>query len=301
MKGWILYNESTDTLKAESYEIRRLIDAAQKKGIEVEVVSPEEFDIIVTKGGRRSVLLNGEYPTLPDFLLPRMGSATTYYALALIRHIERLGVRVFNSAHSIEMVRDKMYSQQVLAMHNLPVPRTMLAKFPVNADFVETQLGFPVVVKTLSGTQGVGVFLSENKRKFVDLMELVNAMRSTATILLQEFIADSRGRDLRALVIGGRVVACMERCSTDGSFKANITRGGEARPFEATPEIEWLATETARALNLEIAGVDLLFDGEHFKICEANSAPGFQGMEKYLDMDIASEIYEYIRIRMGAF
>ncbi|NDJ36657.1 MAG: RimK family alpha-L-glutamate ligase [Chloroflexi bacterium] len=301
LKGWILYNNEYESLRNEAYETQRLVESAQELGMDVRAVKPEQIDIIVTMGGRKSILVEGEYHHLPDFLLPRMGSATTYYALAVIRHMERLGVRVFNSSQSVEMVKDKMYTQQMLALNNLPVPRTMLVKFPIDTDFVEKQLGFPVVVKTISGTQGVGVFLSENKDKFSDLMELMSAMRSTATILLQEFITDSHGRDLRVLVVGGRPVACMQRCSTDGNFKSNLSRGGEAKPYEMTPEIEWLATETARVLDLDIAGIDLLFDGEHFKICEANSSPGFKGMEHYVGVDIPREIYRFIQIRLGNF
>lgn len=302
MRGWILYHDVPGPgLKPESYEVRRLLEVGEALGMDMRVVNPDELDLIVTKGGRRSILLNSAYPDLPDFLLPRMGSSTTYFALAVIRHLERLGVMVFNSANSIEMVKDKLYTQQMLALTNLPVPRTMLVKFPVDADFVKEQIGFPLVIKTLSGTQGVGVFLSETKGKFIDLMQLVGSLRAGANVLLQEFIADSRGRDLRVFVVGGRAVACMVRRSVDGNFKANISQGGMAEPYAMTPEIEWLAVETARVLDLDIAGVDLLFDGDHFKICEANSAPGFQGLEQYTGLNVAQEILNYIQLRLGAF
>src|SRR5690606_37662162 len=115
------------------------------------------------------------------------------------------------------------------------------------------------------------------------------------------FIESSRGQDLRVFTIGGRAVAAMKRSSQDGNFKANYSRGGQVEPIELTPEIEWLATETSRILKLDIAGIDLLFDGEHFKICEANSSPGFEGIEKVCDVNIAEEIYNFIRIRLGVF
>ncbi|NDJ53007.1 MAG: RimK family alpha-L-glutamate ligase [Chloroflexi bacterium] len=300
MKGWILYRRNEEHgLKPEDYEVDRLMETGNKLNIEMRVVHPNDFDLVVTKGGRKSLLIDGEYPTLPDFVLPRTGAATSYYALAVMRHLERLGLFVFNSSQSVEVVKDKMYTQQLLALNNIPVPRTMLVKFPVNVEFVEQQLGFPVVIKTLSGTQGVGVFLAESKQGFGDLMELIGTMRSNATILLQEFVKESYGRDLRVFVIGGRAITCMERASINGGFKANISQGGHAKPFAMTPEIEWLATETARIVGLDIAGIDLLFAGSHFKVCEANSAPGFEGLEKYCDVDIATEIYNYIRIRLG--
>ncbi|MDD4498647.1 MAG: RimK family alpha-L-glutamate ligase, partial [Methanosarcinaceae archaeon] len=221
--------------------------------------------------------------------------------LAVIRHMERLGVHVVNSSQSIETVKDKLYSQQILAERNVPFPKTMLAKYQVDVNLVEKQLGFPVILKTLSGSQGSGVFLSETASSFRDLLELIQATKSNVNIILQEFIESSRGRDLRVLIIGGRAVACMERISTDESFKANFSRGGEVHKFEMTPEIEWLATETAQIFGLDIAGIDLLFDGEHFKVCEANSSPGFEGIEKCCEEDIAGLIYDFIKVRLGKF
>jgi len=301
LKGWILFKHSLENLKPDAYEIFRLLEAADSAGIEVEIVTPEMFDLIVTRDGRQSVMLNGKSTPLPDFFLPRMGSGTSYFALSVIRHMERLGVHVVNKSSSIENVKDKLYTQQILAASNLPVPKTMLVKDPINVDLVESQLGFPVVVKTLSGSKGNGVYLSENKEQFTDVMELVDAAKTSINFILQEFIATSRGRDLRVIVIGGRAVACMERFTLNGSFKANYSRGADVRAFEMTPEIEWLATETAHILELDIAGIDLLFDGDHFKVCEANSAPGFKGMEQCVDIDMAMEMYQYIRVRLGSF
>lgn len=295
MKGWIIYDKPHDA----SYGVSRLLEEAERQGLDVAVYAPEQFEIIVTKDGRRSILLNGEYPTLPDFVLPRTGSQTTYFSLALLRHLQRLNITVINTADAIDIVKDKLYTQQMLAMHNLPVPRTMLAKFPTDVDLVEKQIGFPAVVKTLSGQKGMGVFLTENRSKFQDLMELMLALGGRDNIILQEFISDSRGRDLRVFVVGGRVIACMQRRSTDGNFKANISRGGIGEAYVVTPEIEWLATETARVLHLDIAGVDLLFDGSYFKVCEANSSPGFEGLELSSDVNVAAQIYQYIRIRLG--
>ena len=301
MKGWILYKTPQIELSPEAYEIHRLIETASKKGIEIEVVSPDQFDLVVTREDRKSILLNGEVVSLPDFLLPRMGAGTTYFGMAVIRHLERLGVYTFNSAQCIDTVKDKLYSQQILAENNIPVPKTMLGKYPIDDELVDRYLKFPLVLKTLSGSMGKGVFLCDNKSQFNDLMELIHVTNPKLNIILQEFIESSRGKDLRVFVVGGRPIACIERSSNDNNFKANYSRGGQVTQFEMTPEVKWLATETARLFGLEIAGIDLLFDGKHFKICEANSSPGFKGIESCCDIDIADEIYNFIKVRLGKF
>ncbi len=301
MQGWILYKDSANRIKPESYEINRFLEVAKEKGVIVKIVQPEQFDLTVTREDKKSILLDGEAIDLPDFLLPRMGAGTTYFALAVIRHLERLGVYSVNSSQSIETVKDKLYTHQILAENNLPVPKTMLVKFPIDVDLVEKHLGFPVIVKTLSGSQGSGVFLSETKSSFLDLMQLIEATNKSANIILQEFIASSRGKDLRVITIGGRVIACMQRIAQEGEFKANFSSGGKVEEFEVTPEIEWLAMQTSQLLNLDIAGIDLLFAGDHYKVCEANSSTGFEGIESCCDINVPKEIYHFIRIRKGLF
>jgi len=299
MKGWIIYRDPEDDLRPEAFEIRRFLEVAAEMGIELEVLAPEQFDLVVTRDDRKSVLVDGQETALPEFVLPRMGASTTYFALAVIRHLERLSVQTFNTSESIEVVKDKLYSHQILAQSNLPVAKTMLAKFPVDVDRVEQHLGYPVVVKTISGSQGTGVFLCEDRRSLDDLMELVRATKSNVNIILQEFIESSRGRDLRVITVGGRAVACIQRVAQDGSFKANVSRGGRAEPFDITPEIEWLSTEVSRLLGLDIAGIDLLFDGDHYRICEANSSPGFQGIEDCLPVSIPHEVFSFVAVRLG--
>jgi gamma-F420-2:alpha-L-glutamate ligase len=301
LKGWILYKTAQNSLSPDAYEIHRLIETAGKKGIDIEVVSPDLFDLLVTREDRKSILLNGEVVPLPDFLLPRMGAGTSYFGMAVIRHLEKLGVYIVNSAQSIDTVKDKLYSQQILAGHNIPVPRTMLGKYPIDDTLVEKYLKFPLVVKTLSGSMGKGIFLCENKSQFNDLMGLIHVTSPKLNIILQEFIKSSHGKDLRVFVVGGRPIACIERKSSDNNFKANYSRGGQVSRFIMTPEVKWLATETARLFGLDIAGIDLLFDGKHFRVCEANSSPGFKGIESCCDIDIADEIYNFIKIRLGRF
>ncbi|WP_319507640.1 RimK family alpha-L-glutamate ligase [uncultured Methanolobus sp.] len=232
MKGWILYKTPQIELSPEAYEIHRLIETASKKGIEIEVVSPDQFDLVVTREDRKSILLNGEVVSLPDFLLPRMGAGTTYFGMAVIRHLERLGVYTFNSAQCIDTVKDKLYSQQILAENNIPVPKTMLGKYPIDDELVDKYLKFPLVLKTLSGSMGKGVFLCDNKSQFNDLMELIHVTNPKLNIILQEFIESSRGKDLRVFVVGGRPIACIERSSNDNNFKANFSRGGQVTQFQ---------------------------------------------------------------------
>lgn len=301
MLGWILYRTAESDLKPEMYEINRFIQESFNENIDLRVIAPEQIDLIVTQEDRKSILVGGKLEPLPDFVLPRMGAGTTYFALAVIRHLERLGVPCFNAAANIDTVKDKLYTQQILAESNLPVPKTMLARFPVNTELIEKKIGFPAIIKTLSGSQGKGVFLSENRKSLEDLMQLIEATSPKANIILQEFISDSYGRDLRVFTIGGRAVVCMERTAPQDSFKANFSAGGSVREYPLTPEIEWLAVETSRILGLEIAGVDLLFDGDHFKICEVNSSPGFEGMEAATGRNIPAEIFHYLKIRLGIF
>jgi len=300
MKGWILYKENAGFLK-KSYGVKRLMEAAEENGVDLQIIAPERLDLTVTREDRKSILLDGYPVSLPDFIIPRMGAYTTYFDLAVIRHLERLGVKSFNSSESIEIVKDKLFSHQILAERNLPIPKTMLVKFPIDGNLVEKRLGFPVVVKTLYGSQGSGVFLCETKKQLRDLIQLVNVTKGSANIVLQEFIKSSMGRDLRVFTIGGRAVACIERNAPEGEFKANFSQGGTVRAYEITPEIEWLAVETSRIFNLDIAGIDLLFDGEHYLVCEANSAPGYEAIEKCLDIDVPKEIFHFIRIRLGLF
>ena len=301
MRGWIIYKKSEDQLNQETYEINRLLEEAVNLNIKLDVFRPEQFDLIVTREDDKSILVDSKRQELPDFVIPRMGAGTTYFTLAILRHMERLGIHVVNSPFSIENVKDKLFSQQLLAKNNLPVPKTMLVKFPVNIELVEKNLGFPIVVKTLSGSQGNGVFLANDESSFYDLMTLIETTNSKSNIILQEFISSSHGKDLRVFTIGGRAVACFKRVNTKSGFKANFALGASLENHEMTPEIEWLATQASNILNLDIAGIDLLFDVDHFKICEANSSPGFQALEKICQLNIPSEIFHYLRIRLGSF
>lgn len=299
MEGWILYRQRQSDISSDKYEMNRFLEVAERRGINLKILCPEQFDLLVNRDDDKSIIVDNNYTQLPQFLLPRQGAGTPYFSLAVIRHLEKLGVNTFNSSQSIEIVKDKLFTQQILAADNFPVPRTILAKSPLNIRLIKETIGFPIVVKTISGSQGKGVFLCEKPGHLEDLMQLLDAAKTQANFIIQEFIKSSKGHDVRVLIVGGRVVACMERISRDGSFKANFSRGGKVRAFPVSREIEWLATECAKVLNLDIAGIDLLFDGENFKICEANSAPGFKGIENCCDVSIPDVIFDFIKVRLG--
>ena len=231
-----------------------------------------------------------------------MGSGTTYFGLAVIRQLGRLKVPVINSAKSIERAKDKLHTLQILAADDLPTPKTMLARFPVNIDVVEKEFECPLIVKTLSGSEGKEVFLCENQERFEDLMDILNvALDVNVNFIVQEFVSSSKGKDIRVFVVGGMPVVAMLRKGREGKFKANIAAGGSGEPYELNPEVEWLSVEASRLIGLDIAGVDILFDGEHFKVCEVNSAPGFEGLEKATGVNVPQQIYQYVRVRLGLF
>ncbi|NLL62584.1 MAG: RimK family alpha-L-glutamate ligase [Candidatus Atribacteria bacterium] len=301
MEGWILYKQRQSEISTDKYEMNRFLEVAEKRGLSLKILCPEQFDLLVNRDDNKSIIVDNQYTQLPQFLLPRQGASTPYFSLAVIRHLERLGVNTFNSSRSIETVKDKLYTQQILAAHNFPVPRTMLARYPLNIQLIKDTIGFPIVVKTISGSQGSGVFLCETPDNLEDLMRLIDTAKPLANFIIQEFIKSSKGRDLRVFVVGGRVIACMERTSRDGSFKANFSRGGEVRAFPVSKEIEQLVTECAGVLNLDITGIDLLFDGESFKVCEVNSSPGFKGIESCCDVSIPDTIFDFIQIRLGLY
>ena len=221
--GWILVKDKF----WEAYETNRLIEEFQKQDIDIQLVDPNTIDIFVNKDNKKSILVNGEESDLPKFVFPRTGSGTTYHIKAVIRHFERMGVPVINSSDAIDNVKDKLYSHQILAQSNLDIPKTMLLKHPIDIDFVEKNIGFPVIVKKISGRYGRGVFLCEDKKLLKQLITMAELSKKSYDIIIQEFIKDTWGKDLRVFVVNNKVVGCMMRQSTDEDFRANLSRGGE--------------------------------------------------------------------------
>ena len=296
LTGWIIHKKEL----GENFEVQRLVDEFEKQGVDVRVVNPKDVDIFVDRDDRKSIIVDGKPRKLPDFVFPRTGSGTTYFIKAIIRHMERLGVVMINGSDAIDNVKDKLYSQQILGQSNLPVPKTMLVKHPINLELVEKNLSYPMIVKTLSGSYGSGVFMVEDRKQFRQLMKMAELTKPSYNIIIQECIEDSLGKDLRVLVVNGKVIGCMMRQSIDGDFRANITRGGEAIPYQVDEDIEWIGGECARLLNLDIAGVDLLFNKGTYTICEVNSAPGFEGMEKFTKVNVGEKIVNYVVKKIGS-
>lgn len=300
MEVWILFNEEIESASAEAFEVRRFLAEGRDMGIDVKVFHPEQFDLLVTADARESVVIDGSSIPLPDFLIPRTPLIETgYFSLAVIRQLKRLGVHVYNDSACIEMVADKLHTHQVLIEKGLPTPTTMLAKFPVDIEFVENTIGFPIVVKTLLGVNGTGVFLMENHKTFMDFMDLMAEVSPNTQLIFQKFIAKSKGRDIRLFVVEGKVIAAMERRAPPGGFKANFSQGGSVQEIKPDQEAIDLAIKTSEILNIQIAGIDLLYTDGGYTVCEANTFPGFRGLESCCDVNVPYEIYTAMKKRLG--
>jgi gamma-F420-2:alpha-L-glutamate ligase len=293
-KIWIL-----SKIETFEYENARLMEALTSRGIDSEIVEPSNFDIIVTKDIREGLRYLGQPVELPQLLLVRYGAGITKFMLALIRQLEKAGVICINCAGAIETVKDKLHTSQILSSHGISIPTTMVVRFPVEEDVVGKEIGFPCVVKIVTGSYGVGVYLCEKKKDFAKLMEFIEIFKSSKTLIVQEFLGDRPGEDLRVLVVGGKVIGAMKRTAPEGDFRANISNGGSGELYPLTDEIEYIARETAKVLNLDIAGIDLLFDNRGFRVCEANSNPGFKGFEEYCSIDVAEVIADYIKFKLS--
>jgi len=293
---WIFHNNSAAAEK--DAETQTLVKRFDRHKIQCSVFQPKNFDIITSRKSHKSIRYQGNRIDLPNAVLVRTGAGTNYFTLALLRQLENFDIPIINNSQSILNSRDKMISSQILARAKLPTPRTMLVSHPINIDIVETEIGFPCVVKLVTGSQGKGVYLCKDKDMFVNFMDLTDNLKSKKTLIIQEFVNSGELFDLRVWVIGGKTVTAMKRIPPAGDFKANISRGGLGERFKLTEEISELASKTARAFDLEITGVDLLFDGEKYLVCEANSSPGFEGIDRFCGTDMGEEIVNYMRKRL---
>jgi gamma-F420-2:alpha-L-glutamate ligase len=292
MEVWMLYGADIESNADLAHEVRRFQSEAAKMDVDLKVLKPVQFDLLVQEDVRDSVLVDGLPKPLPDFFFPYLDhSDRSYFSLAIARQMERLGVNVFNKSSTIETVADKLHTHQVLVENGLPTPATMLAKFPVNIDLIEKVIGFPLVVKTLLGSNGSGVFLVEDAGRFNDLMELIGETNPNIQLIFQKFVAVSKGRDLRLFVVDGKVIACMERRARAGGFKANFSQGGSVAEFNPGKEAIDMAVKTAKVLDIQVAGIDLLFTEGGYTICEANTFPGFKGLELACKVNVPEAIF----------
>jgi gamma-F420-2:alpha-L-glutamate ligase len=302
MKVWILYGDQVESSADLAHEVRRFQSEATELGVELSVYRPDQFDLLVTQDTRDSVLIDGESVALPDVVFPYFNHHDhSYFSLAVARQLERMGCIIYNNANTIETVRDKLHTHQIIAEAGIPSPVTMLAKFPVDMDLIESTIGFPVVVKTLNGALGIGVFLIESARAFKELMDLIGQTNPHLQLIFQKFVAYSRGRDIRLFTVDGQAVASMERRAKEGDFKANYSSGGSVHPFTPDQAAIDLALKTAEVLNIQIGGIDLLFaEGGGYTVCEANTFPGFKGLEKASGVNVARTILEAMQRRCEA-
>lgn len=304
MKVWILYGDDVESNNDLAHEVRRFKAEAEKMNIELKVYNPADFDLIVSEHTRDSVLIKGKPEQIPDVVYPYFNHHDhSYFSLAIVRQLERMGCLVYNTAETIEMVRDKLHTHQVLCEKGITTPTTMLAKFPVDdnmMEIVEKTLGFPVIVKTLRGALGLGVFLIENAKAFRDQMEMIGQTSPDVQLIFQEFVQASKGRDLRLFVVDGELVASMERRAKEGDFKANYSGGGSVHEFKADNQAIELAVATAKALDIRIGGIDLLFLKEGgYTICEANTFPGFKGLEKASGINVPEKIFNSMQRQLA--
>lgn len=274
----------------DEYETKRLVESFRSKNIDVSVKHPDHFDLVVNENLKHCIKYNGESIDLPDLIFVRLGAGISSFQLAVIRHFEQAGVKCINSSISIESAIDKLRTAQILSSNNIAIPKTMIVKFPIDVNLVETDIGFPCVIKVVTGSYGEGIFLCDDNISFKKIMEFISNVGSRETLIVQEYLGDHPGEDLRVLVANNTVIGAMKRTAPIGDFRANITNGGTGEIFPVTEEIEQIAKQTARVLGLTIAGIDLLFDNNSFKVCEANSNPGFKGFETFCKIDVADQL-----------
>lgn len=277
------------------YETTKLIKTFLAKGISTKVCYFEKFDIIINDG----VFYDGEILELPKIVLVRVGAGIGRKELAVVRYFELSNVKCINSSESINIVQDKFHSGEILGKAGIAVPNTMIVKHPITNILVTKHIGFPCIIKVIVGSFGEGVHLCNSLEDYNRFVNFVNIVYNAKILLVQEYIGDRPGEDIRVLVIGGKVLGAMKRTAPNGDFRANITNGGTGESYDITPEIAEIAINAANVLNLDIAGIDLLFDSRGFRVCEANSNPGFSGFEKYCNTDVAGAIVDFIESKLN--
>ena len=273
---------------ATLYSTSRLVLAARSRGHEVTVADPLDFHIVISRG-RPSMFLGDRPVPHADIVLPRIGASITNYGLAVVRQFDMMGVPVLNTAVAIARSRDKLRAMQLLTKKDIDVPKTVCARTPDSVDLALSFVGgCPAIVKLQQGTQGIGTMIAETPQAVSSLLETLWAMGQD--IILQEYIAESKGRDFRAIVVGGKVVAAMRRQAKAGEFRSNLHRGGLGVRVNMDKRYTQAAVAAAKVMGLEVAGVDMLEGKDGPKILEINSSPGLEGIERTSGVDVAGAI-----------
>lgn len=274
------------------YSTKRLVEAIEARGHNARVVNHVKCDILIEKKNPQ-ILYNGQPLLDVDAVIPRIGASVTFYGTAVVRQFEMM--KVFSTTESQALVRsrDKLRSMQILTRSGVGIPKTVFTNYSRDVgSIVDSVGGAPCIIKLLEGTQGLGVVLADTKKAAVAVCEAFNSLK--ARVIVQEFIKESRGVDVRAFVVDGRIVGAMKRTGKEGEFRSNLHRGGKASLIELTHEEEVTAIKAAKALGLHVAGVDMLQSDRGPLVIEVNSSPGLEGIEGATGHDIAGEIVKFI-------
>jgi ribosomal protein S6--L-glutamate ligase len=274
------------------YSTKALQRAATQRGHEALVMDTLQFDINISRR-KPELTYNGEPVEGIDAVIPRVGASITFYGMAVVRQFEMMGVYCLNESQAIARSRDKLRCLQLLCRHDIGVPPTVFTRQADHVpDCIEKVDGPPVVVKLLQGTQGIGVVLAESERAAGSVIEAFHGLDQN--ILIQKFIKEAKGADIRAFVVGRKVVAAMKRQAVAGEFRSNLHRGGSAAKFRLPPEYRKTALAAARVLGLQVAGVDLIESADGPMVMEVNSSPGLEGIQKATGIKVADLIIEHL-------
>lgn len=274
------------------YSHQRLMEAARERGHQIEHVNTLKCYMNITSH-RPELRYNGKKLPHFDAVIPRIGASITFYGLAVLRQFEVMGVYALNESIAIGRSRDKLRSLQLLARKGLGLPVTAFAYDTTKTDeLIDLCGGAPVIIKLLEGTQGIGVVLGETHRSAKSVIEAFRG--ANVQIMVQEFIKEAKGSDIRVLVVGGKAVAAIKRQGLEGEFRSNLHRGGTATAIKITPEERSTAVRAAKAMGLSVCGVDLLRSNHGPVIMEVNSSPGLQGVETATNIDVAGKIIEFL-------
>ncbi len=277
-----------------NYSTKRLRDVAKARGHQVKIIKYRECYASIEKSNP-TVSYRGEDLGGYDVIIPRIANSMTKYGTAIVRQLEMQGVYTVSSSIAINRSRDKLRSMQVLAKAGVGIPKTVFSRNPTDIDDLIDKLGgTPIIIKLARGTHGNGVVLAESKKAAKSVLQAFYLSNEDGTnILLQEFVKESAGTDIRAFVVGGRVMASMKRQSLDDDFRSNLHKGGEGTSIKLTEEERKMVIKAAKAVGLTVAGVDLMRSERGPLILEVNASPGF-GIEKVTGRDVATPIIEYI-------
>jgi len=277
---------------ASLYSTRRIKEAGEIQGHEMRVINYLRCYMNITSHNP-SVIYNGKPLENFDAIIPRIAASKTFYGTAVVRQFEVTGVFSTNESQAISRSRDKLRCLQILAREGIGLPVTGFAHATQDIDgLIETVGGAPVVIKLLEGTQGIGVVLAETNQAAKSVIEAFRQLE--ANILVQEYIKESRGADIRCLGVGGQVIASMKRQGAEGDFRSNLHRGGKAEKIKLTPEERSTAIRAVKAMGLSVAGVDLLRSNHGPVVIEVNSSPGLEGIELATGVDVAKSIIDYL-------